>query len=90
MNWDVVGTIADVAAAIAVIASVVYLAHQIRQQTRSAQAESIKGNVEGDAAMLQCWQWLRIQSWPKYMLRLFPVFQILNQPSRLDSHIHLA
>jgi hypothetical protein len=52
MNWDKVGTLADVIAALAAIASVAYLAFQIRQQTKSSQAEAIRGNVEGDAAML--------------------------------------
>jgi hypothetical protein len=52
MSWEIVGIVADVVAALAVIASVVYLAYQIKQQTKSSQAESIKGNVEGDSAML--------------------------------------
>lgn len=52
MNWNTIGTLADVVAALAVIASVGYLAFQIRQQTKSSQAEAIRGNVEGDAAML--------------------------------------
>jgi hypothetical protein len=52
MNWELVGVIADVVATIAVIASVVYLAFQIKQQAKSEQVESVKGNIEGDAALL--------------------------------------
>jgi hypothetical protein len=52
MNWVSIGIIAEVVAALAVIISVIYLATQIRQQTRSSQAEALRGNVEGDAALL--------------------------------------
>lgn len=52
MNWNAVGILAEVVAALAVIASVAYLALQIRQQTKSSRAEAIRGNVEGDSAML--------------------------------------
>ena len=52
MNWSMIGTIAEVVAALAVIISIVYLATQIRQQARLSQAEAQRGNVEGDAAIL--------------------------------------
>jgi hypothetical protein len=36
MNWDAIGALAELAGALGVIASLVYLAIQIRQNTRSA------------------------------------------------------
>ncbi len=40
MNWDAVGAIAEIVGAIAVIASIVYLATQIRSNSAIARAES--------------------------------------------------
>jgi hypothetical protein len=40
MNWDAIGALAELAGALGVIASLVYLAIQIRQNTRSAREAS--------------------------------------------------
>ncbi len=42
MNWVAVGTIAEIVGAIGVIASLLYLAVQIRQSTKVARAETTK------------------------------------------------
>jgi hypothetical protein len=43
VNWEAVGTIAEIIAAASVIASLLYLAAQIRQSTKVARAETTKG-----------------------------------------------
>jgi hypothetical protein len=42
MNWEAVGAIAELAGAIGVILSLIYLASQIRQNTRSLQASTFQ------------------------------------------------
>ncbi len=42
MNWDAVGAMAELVGAIGVIASLIYLAIQIRQNTRSLQANTFQ------------------------------------------------
>ena len=42
MNWEAVGTIAEIIGAVGVIASLLYLAVQIRQSTKVARAETTK------------------------------------------------
>ena len=42
MNWEAVGTIAEIVGAVGVIASLLYLAVQIRQSTKVARAETTK------------------------------------------------
>ena len=39
MNWEAIGVIAEVVGAVAVVVSLVYLAVQIRHQSRQAAAE---------------------------------------------------
>jgi len=40
MNWEAIGAVGEVAAAIAVVVSLVYLAHQVRTSNRLARAEA--------------------------------------------------
>lgn len=40
MNWDAIGAVGEIAGAIAVVLSLIYLATQIRQSTRESQATS--------------------------------------------------
>jgi len=42
VNWEAVGTIAEIVGAVGVIASLLYLAVQIRQSTKVARAETTK------------------------------------------------
>ena len=42
MNWEAASTIAEIVGAIGVIASLIYLAVQIRQSTRVSRAEMTK------------------------------------------------
>ena len=42
MNWDAIGAIAESIGALGVIASLIYLATQIRQNSRSVKAESVR------------------------------------------------
>ena len=48
MNWDAIGAVGEIAGAVAVFASLVYLALQIRQNTRA-----IRGNAERETVSLQ-------------------------------------
>ncbi len=45
MNWDAIGAIAELLGAIGVIASLVYLATQIRQNTRSVRSATYQGLI---------------------------------------------
>jgi hypothetical protein len=52
MNWEAIGAIGEVVGAAGVIASLIYLAAQIRQNTRSVEAAAYQSVAEGlaDAA----------------------------------------
>ena len=47
MNWDAIGAVGEVVGAIAVIATLVYLSLQIRQQNKSQQLEVKESILEG-------------------------------------------
>jgi hypothetical protein len=53
MNWEAVGAIGEVVGAAGVIASLVYLAIQIRQNTRSVRRSSARQSSEKNAAALR-------------------------------------
>ena len=40
MNWDAIGAMAELAGALGVIASLIYVATQIRQSTRASSVEA--------------------------------------------------
>jgi hypothetical protein len=42
VNWDAIGALAELLGAVGVIASLVYLANQIRQNSQSVRAESVR------------------------------------------------
>ncbi len=48
MNWDAIGALGEIAGAVAVFASLVYLALQMRQNTRA-----IRGRAEQETVSLQ-------------------------------------
>ena len=50
MNWDAVGAVAELLGGLATVATLAYLAVQIRQNTRSVQASSAATYREGNAA----------------------------------------
>ena len=47
MNWDAIGAIGELAAAVAVVISLLYLAMQIRQNTKASKAQSYQAVIEG-------------------------------------------
>ena len=51
MNWDAIGAVAELLGAVGVIASLVYLATQIRQNTRSVQSAAYQSIVVGQQAL---------------------------------------
>lgn len=42
MNWEIIGAIGEVAGALAVVVSVIYLASQVRQNTATSRAEAMR------------------------------------------------
>ena len=55
MNWDAIGAVGEVAGAIAVVVSLVYLAGQIRENTRSSRAATRQAIVESVIATNMIW-----------------------------------
>jgi hypothetical protein len=55
MNWNVVGAAADLAASLLVLASLVYLARQLRQANVFARAEAYRQTMAANAALLDSW-----------------------------------
>ena len=53
MNWDAIGAIGEVVGAVAVVISVVYLAVQIRTNTRSVKASAWQSTNAGSASLHQ-------------------------------------
>ena len=47
MNWDAIGAIAELVGAIAVVATLFYLALQVRQSTRQDQAHGLQTAIKG-------------------------------------------
>ncbi|GAB5452907.1 MAG: hypothetical protein Hals2KO_32350 [Halioglobus sp.] len=47
MNWDLLGTLAEIASAVGVLVTLVYLAIQIRDNTRSLHAGSLESVLDG-------------------------------------------
>jgi len=47
MNWDAVGAVAEIGGALGVLITLIYLATQIRDNTRSLQAASLQSVLEG-------------------------------------------
>ena len=46
MNWEAIGALGEIAGALAVVASLVYLATQIRQSNKHLDLESSKHTIE--------------------------------------------
>ena len=55
MNWDAIGAIAELLGAVGVIASLIYLATQIRQNTRSVRGATYQSLVVGQQALASLW-----------------------------------
>ena len=47
MNWEAAGAIGEIVGAIGVLATLIYLAAQIRDNTRSLQAASLQSVLDG-------------------------------------------
>jgi len=46
MNWDAVGAIGEMTGALAVVTSVIYLAFQVRANTRASMVDVVEGAIE--------------------------------------------
>jgi hypothetical protein len=46
VNWNAIGAISELVGAVAVIASLIYLAAQVRQHTRAIQSSSFQGTTD--------------------------------------------
>jgi len=53
MNWNALSSVAEFVAAIGVIASLVYLAVQVRQNTQSIRASTYEGMLRGSGEFLR-------------------------------------
>ena len=51
MNWDAVSAISEIIGAIAVVVTLIYLAAQVRQSTRSIQSSTLQSNTSVWASM---------------------------------------
>lgn len=49
MNWEAIGAIGEIAGAIGVIVTLVYLAMQLRQNTRASQIAAVQNSMENSA-----------------------------------------
>jgi hypothetical protein len=49
MNWDAIGAIGEIAGAIGVIVTLIYLAIQLRQNTRASHATAVQNSMENSA-----------------------------------------
>ncbi len=45
MNWDVIGAVGEIIGALAVVATLIYLAIQIRENTRASKSEAFRDSV---------------------------------------------
>jgi len=52
MNWDAIGAVGEIVGALAVVASLAYLAIQIRNQNREAKAATLQQVLESNAAAI--------------------------------------
>ena len=55
MNWTIVGALGEWAGAIAVVASLLYVGHQVQQNNRIARAEAYRDVTLSWARMLHLW-----------------------------------
>lgn len=53
MNWEAIGAVANLFAALGVIATLIYLAMQIRQNTKAVRSSSIESLVHSLSATAQ-------------------------------------
>ena len=77
MNWEAVGAIAELLGALGVIVSLIYLAAQIRQNTRSACSASFQ------AAAAEAGQIYRVIAENSEAARVFRIG--MQEPTKLDS-----
>ena len=49
MNWDAIGAIGEIAGALGVIATLMYLAIQLRQSTRASRVAAVQNSMENSA-----------------------------------------
>jgi hypothetical protein len=55
MDWTMVGALGEMAGAVAVVASLLYVGHQVRQNNRIARAEAYRDVTLSWAKMLHLW-----------------------------------
>jgi hypothetical protein len=77
MNWDAIGAIGEIAGAIAVVLSLMYLATQIRQNTKVAQSNTRQGVT--NSAMIGGQMLAENRDLASFLLKL-------NSGEELESH----
>ncbi len=51
MNWDALGAVGEIVGAVAVVATLVYLSIQIRQNTKSERASALDASINAFSAV---------------------------------------
>jgi len=76
MNWEALGAIGEIAGAIGVIVTLIYLATQIRQNTKTSKVTAVQAAVEGSA------RWNEMLAKDKELNQLF--WRGMANPDALD------
>jgi len=53
MNWEAIGTVAEVVGAVAIVLSLIYVATQIKQNTAASRAQSLGARQRTDRSVRQ-------------------------------------
>lgn len=88
MNWQAVSAVADVAAAVAVVASLLYLAIQVRQNTRQARLTAQQATVHelGHALRAQA----QDREWAELLSRALRGLDELDEIERIQFLSHVG
>jgi len=80
MNWQATGVIADIVSAIAVVGSLIYLAIQMRQNTRQSRADNVQATVERwiEAQVSQ----MRSEASADFLRKALNDYSVLSIPQR--------
>lgn len=87
MNWDAIGAIGEIIGAAAVVASLVYLAVQIRSQNREARMASVHQVVEGYRTSIS---WLKDPSMASVFIDAMENYDALTAKDRLQFDMYVT
>lgn len=87
MNWDAIGAIGEFVGAIAVVASLVYLALQIRTQNRESRIASVHQVIEGYRSSISA---VHEPEMAEIILAAIDDFDGLTPPKRLRFNVYLT